>query len=270
MNLVNLVVSSAFAEDPKSMSFWESIQPPEDISTYGNKIDWLFNYITIMDTFFFILVCIGLFGFCYLYSAKRNPKPYYTYGNKKNHLITTMVIGVAVFLSIDINIARMSNDDLVGTFWDFPDPEKEEVVRIEVLAQQWAWNFRYPGPDNLFNTQDDIVTFNDLRLPVGKKILFHLTSKDVIHSFYLPNARMKVDTIPGRITRMWVEFTKTGVFDIACAEMCGTHHYLMKAKLTVYEENDFLAWQKEAREIGLAANDVENPDSFWGWKWEGE
>jgi cytochrome c oxidase subunit 2 len=272
MSLSDLIISPALAagSNGSSMTFWESFQPPEDISTYGHLIDWLFNYITIMDTFYFVLVCVGLFGFCWKYSAKRSIKPYYTYGNKKGHLITTMVIGVAVFLSIDINIARISNDDLMNTFWNYPDPKKEEVLRIEVLAQQWAWNYRYAGPDELFNTADDVVTLNDLRVPANKKILFHLTSKDVIHSFSIPNARMKVDTIPGRITRMWVELTKPGKYEIACAEMCGTHHYLMKSNLTVYSEEDFLAWQADARELAVASNDVENPDEFWGWKWEGE
>lgn len=249
------------------MTFWERIKPPEDISTNGHLIDWLFEYTTWMNVIFFTLVCIGLFGFAYLYSHKRHPKPYYTYGNKKMHLIIVLIIGAAVFFAVDLNITRMSNDHFTGIFAKFPT-DKEDILKVEVLAQQWAWNFRYAGKDNIFNTADDIVTLNDLRIPTNKKILVHLTSKDVIHAFYLPNVRLKVDAIPGRITRMWFDALKPGVYDIACAEMCGAHHYLMQAKMTVYNEKDYLAWQEEAGQIALTANDVNNPDSFWGWKWE--
>lgn len=257
-----------FGVDSMATSFWEMIQAPDIISTNGHLIDALFNYTTYLNIFYFALVCIGIFGFGYLYHAKRHPKAYYTYGNKKSHILWVTVIGIAVFLTIDLNIARISNNDLLNEFWNWPNPEKEEVIKIEVLAQQWAWNFRYAGEDGVFNTEDDVTTLNDLRIPVDKKVFFHITSKDVIHSLYFPNARIKVDAIPGRVTQLWFEPTKTGLFDIACAEMCGTHHYLMKAKLTVYSEENYLAWRESARKIAITTHDPENLDMYWGWKWD--
>jgi cytochrome c oxidase subunit 2 len=247
-------------------SFFD-IPLPEDISTNGHLIDSLFDYTTTLNVFYFVLVCIGIFGFSYLYSRKRHPKPYYTYGNKKNHLIITGIIGAAVFLSIDLNITRMSNDDLIKTFWNFPKDE-ENPIKVQVLAQQWMWNFRYAGADGVFNTADDVLTNHNLTIPVGRKVEFRVTSKDVIHSLYFPNARLKVDAIPGRITRMWFEATKPGVYDIACAEMCGTHHYLMKAQLTVLSQEDYDKWTNEAQQIAKNGNDIENLDNYWGWKWE--
>ncbi len=265
-----LLSLSAFAK--KNYTFMEQIAPPKDISVegFGSKIDALFMYISLMDTFYFILVCIGLFGFSYLYSAKRHPKPYYTYGNKKKHLTTTLVIGLAVFFSIDSYIATTSNNDLINTFWNWPDPAKEEVLRVQVQGQQWVWNFRYPGEDGEFNTLDDIVTTNDLRIPAGKKVLFQITSKDVIHSLYFPNFRIKVDAMPGRISRLWIQTkdNEVGEFDIACAEMCGTYHYRMQAKLTVYNDEDYKNWNAEARQIAKAANDPDNMDNLWGWSWD--
>lgn len=252
----------------KFLGYWDIMQPPEDISTDGYKIMDIFNYTTILITISFILVCVGLFGFAYLYDAKRHPKAQYTYGNKKEHIISATIIGLAVFLLIDLNITRMSNNHLIGTIWNFPDPKKEDVVRVEVLAQQWAWNFRYAGEDNLFNTADDIVTVNDLYVPKGKKLLFHITSKDVIHAFYVPNVRLKVDALPGRITRLWFDANKAGTYDIACAEMCGTHHYLMKAYMHVLEPEEFKTWTSEAQKIAYATNDPENLDLFWGWRWD--
>lgn len=263
----NKVFTEPVLKNTEAMGFFEMIQPPEDISEHGHLIDYLFNYTTSLNLFFFILVCIGLFGFSYMYHRKRHPKPYYTYGNKKIHIIVATIIGVAVFIGIDANITRMSNNDYTGIFINWPDESKEDVVRVEVLGQQWAWNFRLAGADGVFNTQDDIVTLNDLRLPAGKKVVFQILSKDVIHSLYFPNARRKTDAIPGRITRMWIQFNKAGNYEIACAEMCGTYHYRMGAKLTVYEEEDYGHWLAEAQQIHNAINDPEDAEIYWGWKW---
>jgi len=262
---------SKFAEPvlntDQNLGFFEMIMPPEDISQHGHEIDALFNYTTSLNIFFFILVCAGLFGFSYLYHQSRHPKPYYTYGNKKIHILVSTIIGVAVFIGIDLNITRMSNDDYIGIFTNWPDESQEDVVRVQVLGQQWAWNFRQPGEDKVFNTEDDVVTLNDLRIPAGKKVIFQILSKDVIHSLYFPNARRKTDAIPGRITRMWIQFNKPGTYDIACAEMCGTYHYRMAARLTVYEEDDYNHWLAEANQIFDAINDPEDAKIYWGWKW---
>lgn len=249
------------------MSLLSIFSPPEDISTYGKEIDGLFTYTTTLNLFYFTLVVIGLVYFSWKYYYKRNPKPYYTYGNKPKHLTITLIIGLAVFLTIDMNITRMASDDMINTFWNFPK-ESESPLKVEVLAQQWMWNFRYAGADNIFNTEDDVISNHDLHIPVGRKVEFRVASKDVIHSFFLPNARLKVDAIPGRITRLWLQPTKTGEFDIACAEMCGTHHYLMKAKLIVQTEEEFNEWLATSNKLALEVNDVNNQDFYWAWPWE--
>lgn len=248
-------------------TIWDSFKLPEDISTTGKYIDWLFNYITAWNIFYFVLVCIGLFGFSYFFSAKRHPKPEYSHGYRKKQKLATLIVGFAVFFSIDAFIASKSSYDLKNHFWKFPGKD-EEVFKVEVLAQQWMWNFRYAGPDQVFNTDDDIVSNHNLYLPVNKKIEIRLTSKDVIHSFYLPNIRNKVDAMPGRISRIWFELTKTGKFEIACAEMCGTHHYLMKANMIVMDQDTFDNWSKEALKIASYSIDKNNKNNYWGWPWE--
>ncbi|MCO4792964.1 MAG: hypothetical protein KC493_04590 [Bacteriovoracaceae bacterium] len=274
MNLISLffesliMVGSGQRTGHSDMSFWQRIQPPEDISEHGHLIEWLFNYTTVLNIFFFALVCAGLFGFSYFYSAKRNTKPYYTYGNKKSHILVATAIGLSVFLAIDMNITRMSNNDYVDVFTNWPDEEKEDVFRVQVMAQQWAWNFRYAGKDGVFNSEDDVVVLNELRVPAGKKIVVQMIAKDVIHSLYLPNARRKVDAIPGRITRIWFILNKPGLYDIACAEMCGTYHYRMQAKLTVYEQSEFNEWMAEAETKAIEENDPENLERYWGWTWQ--
>ncbi len=239
-----------------------------DISEHGHLIDFLFQYTTYLNIFFFGLVCAGLFGFTYFYYNKRHAKPYYTYGNKKPHILVATVIGTLVFFAIDLNITRMSNNDYVNVFVNWPNEKEEDVLRVQVLAQQWAWNFRYAGKDGVFNTDDDVVTLNDLRVPTGKKVVFQVLSKDVIHSLYFPNARRKVDAIPGRITRLWYKLNTPGVYDIACAEMCGTYHYRMQAKLTVYTPELFQDWMSEAEIKANEENRDALPERFWGWQWQ--
>jgi cytochrome c oxidase subunit II len=272
LTLISFFISlSAFSDTAAKSNPWSlsTYLPPEDISVNGHLIDALFNYTTVFNVFFFIMVCIGLFGFAFIYRAKNHPKPYYTYGNKKSHIMVATAIGLFVFLAIDMNITRMSNNDYTGVFINWPNDQKDDVLKIQVLAQQWAWNFRYAGKDRVFNTADDVVTLNDLRLPTGKKILFQLQSKDVIHSFFIANTRRKVDAIPGRITRLWFELKKEGDFEVACAEMCGTYHYRMAAKLKVYSPDVYKKWMAEAEEKALQENDPENAELFWGWPWSG-
>lgn len=248
----------------EAMSFWERISPPEDISSTGHLIHWLFNYTTYVNLFWFALVCLGIFGFSYLYSSKRHKKPFYTHGNEKKHLFITAFIGLGVFLSVDLVITKVTTKDMKESFWNFPT---ENIVKVQVLAQQWAWNFRYAGIDGEFNTADDVVQLNHLVVPMGKKIMIQMTSKDVIHALYLPNARIKADAIPGRFSKLWFDANKVGTYEIACAEMCGNHHYLMKSKMTVLSQEDFDRWTKESQEMALATNDTESVDLRWGWQW---
>ena len=153
------------------MSFLDSFKAPEIITTNAHKIDNLFMYTTCMNIFFFTLVCIGLVGFSFKYYYKKNPKAQYTYGNTKTQQLVTLVIGLAVFLLIDLSITYQSNNDMISEFWNFPKAD-EDVVKIEVLAQQWMWNFRYAGADGEFNTEDDVLMNHDLHIPVGKKVEF--------------------------------------------------------------------------------------------------
>lgn len=270
MSLLSLFLQALVANSmaSESMGFLERIKPPVDISKHGHLIDSLFYFTTWLILVYFVFVCIGLFGFAYKYWNKKSPKATYLHGTSKKHVAVVAGIGAAVFITIDMQITRMSNEDFINVFAKWPDESKEEVLKVQVLAQQWAWNYRYAGKDGVFNTEDDVVTLNDLHLPINKKIVFQVTSKDVIHSFFISNARQKVDAMPGRVSRMWIELTAPGKFEIACAEMCGTYHYRMASKLTVHTEEDFKTWMDEAEDKADQVNDKEDPSRYWGWKWQ--
>jgi cytochrome c oxidase subunit 2 len=139
-----------------------------------------------------------------------------------------------------------------------------DAVVIEVTAQQFMWNVRYPGPDGAFGRTrpeliddttnplgivpedpagaDDILTLNDIALPVNRPVRVILRSKDVIHSFFLPNFRVKQDAVPGMTPEIVFVPTRTGEFELACAELCGLAHYRMRGFVHVVTGQQFADW----------------------------
>jgi cytochrome c oxidase subunit 2 len=111
-----------------------------------------------------------------------------------------------------------------------------DALRIHVTGKQWWWRVEYVGADGF------IETANELRLPVGQRVELQLSSPDVIHSFWVPSIAGKMDMIPGRITRLALEPTRTGVFRGACAEYCGASHALMAFDVVVTEADEFQRW----------------------------
>jgi cytochrome c oxidase subunit 2 len=139
-----------------------------------------------------------------------------------------------------------------------------DATEIEVMGQQWQWSFRLPGKDGRMGTtnvrnvgpdnpmglnrddphgQDDVVIENgDLHLPVGKPVKVLLRSIDVLHDFYVPEFRAKMDMVPGMVTYFWMTPIRTGTFDVLCAELCGAAHAQMRAKVVIDEEGAYHAW----------------------------
>jgi cytochrome c oxidase subunit II len=147
-----------------------------------------------------------------------------------------------------------------GQFITVPD----DAMEVEAVGAQWSWSFRFPGVDRHLGSsdvryinaddplglnpadpraQDDIVvTSGDLHLPVGKPIKMLLRSIDVLHDFYVPEIRAKMDLVPGVVTYFWFTPTKTGEFEILCAAFCGIGHPQMRGKVVIESEDNFHAW----------------------------
>jgi cytochrome c oxidase subunit 2 len=119
-------------------------------------------------------------------------------------------------------------------------PAPETGLKIVVSGEQWWWRVRYLTP---YDTES-VELANEIRLPVGERVSFHLESPDVIHSFWIPSLGGKMDMIPGRTNRLTLEPTRTGAFRGVCAEYCGTSHALMSFDVVVLEKDDFAAWLK--------------------------
>ena len=139
-------------------------------------------------------------------------------------------------------------------------PAPPGSLKVFVSGEQWWWRVRYEPAG-----RDPVVLANEIRLPVGEPVEFHLDSPDVIHSFWIPSLAGKMDMIPGRITRLVVTPTTTGVFRGACAEYCGTSHALMSFFVVVHEKNDFERWLAHQGSPGLspaASESARGRDAF--------
>lgn len=146
---------------------------------------------------------------------------------------------------------------------DYVRPPRDAML-VEVVGQQWSWAFRFPGPNGEFGTTDTrfvgprnplginpddpnglddiIVPGPELHLPLNRPVKVLLRSKDVLHDFYVPPIRARMNMVPGMVTSFWFTPTQTGRFDILCAQLCGVGHYNMRGYLTVQEPEAFAAW----------------------------
>lgn len=239
---------------------------PIDISLHGHRVDWLFEVTTWMVLFLFLIVVFVLVWSMIRFREGRVEKAHYDLGNTKKNTLLTILIVIAIFIIVDGNLHMNSYKDMREVIYNHP--KSEESLRVQIMPQQWAWNIRYAGQDNQFNTADDIVTLNELRVPVNKPIDVQLRSKDVIHSFFLPHFRMKQDANPGSVTKTWFQATKTGDFEIVCAELCGYAHYQMRGALKVLEPQEFEKWQQEMQFWAKTSYDAEDTEVLWGWNWE--
>lgn len=247
---------------------------PEDISTNGYLIDDVIRYIDLVLTIFFSIVVAAVLYFIIRYRSRPGHKAVYETGNKKVYVIATALLGALVFFSIDAVVEHMAFRDLKEVFWNFP--QGKDVLKVEVMPQQFAWNIRYAGPDGKFATQDDIVApLSQLHVPIDTPVVVQMSAFDVVHAFYVPHLRIKQDAVPGLVTTFWFQAKKAGSFEIACSALCGSGHYKMRGSLIVESKDDFQKWLSEQSvppseddlwaDTGASTGGVPKD---WGWKWQ--
>ncbi len=221
---------------------------PDAASTYARDLDWIFYLILYITGAVFFAVQGLLVYFLVRYRKKEGVKAVYYHGNNRLEIIWTVI---PALIMVYLAFASQKTYDLVK------GPLPENALRVEVSAEQFAWNIKYPGTDDKLGTADDVVKVNQLHIPVDQPVRVKLISisKDgkhpVIHSFFVPEFRIKQDVVPGLPTEIWFQATKPGKFEIACAELCGLGHYRMRGFLTVHTQEGFQAWmQKEITKSG--------------------
>ena len=233
---------------------------PPNVSLFGDEID---NMIILIHWFMLVLfVGWGAFMAYCLVRFRQRPGHVAVYEPVKAKFSKWLEVGVAVaeaavLIALAVPVwAKIKND--------FPVDQDPLVVRV--VAEQFKWQFHYPGKDGVFGATgvefyaddnragldmddedgyDDIIV-SSLHIPVGRPVIARLTSKDVIHSFKIPVMRLTQDLIPGMEIPIWFQAIAPGKFQIGCAQLCGLGHYEMKANFQVYaSEAEFQAWLDE-------------------------
>jgi cytochrome c oxidase subunit 2 len=215
---------------------------PPNASTYGTTIDQLFYFIYYLTGVTFFGVQIALLWFLWRYRARPGGKAVYTHGNTTLEIIWTAIPAV---LLAGLALAGRT------TWLDIKARQPATDFVIRVTAKQFNWEIRYPGPDQKFDTDDDVTMDNDFHVPVNKPIRVQLRSRDVIHSFFVPRFRLKQDAVPGREIPVWFEATKADKFEVPCAELCGFGHSGMRGWLYVDSPEDYAKWAQE-KKVGPA------------------
>ena len=250
---------------------------PENASAHGHEIDVMIYILHFLA--FALFVGWGIYFIVALVKFNRRTNPKANYHGTTSHISTVIEVSVAV---IEIIL-------LVGfsiPFWAKQVnalPNRDDLVKVRVVAEQFAWNIHYPGKDGQFGktdskfidqqsnplgldnsdpaAKDDITTINQLHLPIGHPAYIYLSTKDVIHSFKVPVMRVTQDAIPGMSIPLWFVPTKTGNFEIACAQLCGLGHYRMKGFLTIQTDEEFQSWLDE--QASQTSDDSGSGDDFW-------
>lgn len=240
--------------EPTGSVYWA----PPTATTGGEKVDSLLNFIFGLTLAVFILTQTVYIIYLVRYRKRPGHKAHYSHGNNTLEIIWT-AIPTAIFLLL----AVWSNHVWFQLTESGPP---KDAISIDIVSYQFGWDMRYPGADgklgaadvkkismeNKFGlVEDDLAATDDfssteLVIPVGKPVHVLLRSRDVIHSFYVPAFRLYQDAVPGRTIKwVWFETTRTGNFELACSQLCGTGHYNMKAKIRVVPQEEYDKWFAE-------------------------
>ena len=253
--------------------YWSySVQGPmsmhESASVHGLDIDYMFNINLILTTIVFILTHIALFGFSFQYRGSENRKAYFYPHNNSLERIWTIIPAIVLTVLVLLGFFTWRGITNVS-----PEDQKK-AINIEVTGEQFKWSLRYAGADNQIGTRNYKLTtptnglgidFKDQKswddklvgeivIPVNKPVRFTVGSKDVLHSFYLPDFRAQINAVPGmptyfqftpRLTTAEVRVQRNNPeynYVLLCAKNCGAGHYNMQAKVTVVSEAEYATW----------------------------
>lgn len=206
-------------------------------SSYASSIDGLFDVITYLVGFWFLLT-LGFFFYClFRFRRRAGQRAAYITGETHNQ---KMAVEVPHYLILVCDLVILIYTFVVWHKVKIDMPPADEEVRI--VAQQWAWSFHHAGADGLLGTDDDIEVVDELHVRKGTQYHFLLESADVMHSFSVPVFRLKQDAVPGRVIRGHFKPILEGEFDIQCAEMCGIAHGIMGARIFIESDEEHAAW----------------------------
>lgn len=249
--LLAILAAPVMAAERSGNLFWA----PETVTVGGQKVDQLLNFIFGLTLIVFILTQVVYVAYLIRYRKRPGHKAHYSHGNNTLEFWWT-AIPTAIFLSLAIWSNRVWFE-LTKT------PPPADALVVDIVSYQFGFDFRYPGADGKLGSSDvklistenkfgvdlqdpagaDDFTSTEFVMPVGRPVHVLLRSRDVIHSIYIPEFRLYQDAVPGRTIKwVWFETTKTGEFELACSQLCGTGHYNMKARIRIVTQDVYDKW----------------------------
>ncbi|MBN1479918.1 cytochrome c oxidase subunit II [candidate division KSB1 bacterium] len=209
--------------------------PPQS-STLAGEVDALFNFVLYVSIVFFLIIVLGSAYFALRYRKRRTEQ----LDTAPSHsaaleLAWTIIPVILVFTTF---------------FWGFKVYLKmhivpKDAIEVKVTAQKWFWSFDY--------TKENVNSVNELVVPVNKPVQLTMSSTDVIHSFYVPGFRIKMDVLPNRYTVTWFEASNPGSYDLFCSEYCGSGHSEMIGKVRAVSDRDYKEWLDS---VGLGGEEI--------------
>jgi cytochrome c oxidase subunit II len=194
----------------------------QQASTSAAKSDAVFFFVFGLSVVFLLFITGLMIFFVFHYSRKRHPKAEQIEGNTGLEIVWT-VVPLAIFLAIFY---------YGWTNFEYMRLAPSDAMVVRVTAKQWSWSFEYP------NGKQTKVLFAPLNRPMKMEV----RSLDMVHGFYVPSFRLKIDAVPSRANTTWFQATQLGSFDIECTVICGVDHSLMLSKVVVVPEEEFKAW----------------------------
>lgn len=227
------VSNALVAEAPKG-TFWL----PPAASTTAHNTDSLFYFIFYLSLFFFVVIMAAMVAFAVRYRRRKHgEKTADIHGHRNLEIAWSVIPGILL---------------MVIFFWGFTGfmdlaVPPANALDIRVTGQKWVWAFDYP----------EGINSNELVVPAGKPVRLTMSSKDVIHSFYVPDFRIKRDVLPNRYTVLWFEAPNPGEHNVFCTEYCGAQHSGMLTKVKVLAQADYDAWIASGGGLGQGLSPVE-------------
>ena len=209
----------------------------QEASSFAGSIDGLIALVLVLVGFWLVLAEAVFFWLLVRFRERPGVPTQYITGKEK-HLKRWITIPHALVLVCDVFIIIGA----VKVWYNIKQHLPEADYTVRVIGQQWAWVFQHPGQDGELDTPDDIYTTDNLYVENEKTYHFELQSRDVLHDFSVPVFRLKQDAVPGRTITGWFRPTKTGTFDIQCAEICGIGHGVMLGHINVQTESEHEQW----------------------------
>lgn len=226
---------------------------PEGVSEHAAAIDAQFNRTMVVVALTFILSQLALGYIVWRFTSRKSGRAAYSHGNNRLEIIWTSVTAL-IFVGLGILGQQM----WVSLHINEAPPD---AIKVHLLTQQFQFNFHYPGADGVFGKTDpkfisdsslnyvgldpadesgkDDVQTTTLAIPKNRPVEITMRSKDVIHNFFVPALRFKQDSVPGLSVKVHFTATKAGIYEIPCAELCGSLHYNMKSFMLVLPEDEY-------------------------------